>query len=306
LQLALKDVQLALANLKQTLTEAGTLVSDGARILQCDTINSALLCTKGLYQLDATDTTASRKTAEFLANDLYKVMQVVGFEYFASVCLDGPNSCKRAMKILIQMPQCSHLLDQWCSTHAWHLGANGILLVPTFKEVYAGVLEIIAFVLKFPKIRLQMWQASCKALNRPAGTRHCSVFLAGRALISDEDRIREFFKEDTDKLNEVIQWIQSQVSDVRSFADSEDTTTESCKKHFNCIAPMYLHGDGGAKFWRTLGSLQKVVDVWVGGMRVSDFEEANLMYVAKTYSDNMTEIQSESDKGGIQSCAYSL
>jgi len=53
---------------------------------------------------------------------------------------------------LIAMDGCSHLLDQRCATHAWHLTGKCIMKVEFFKVMYSDVLEPIGFLLKFPKL----------------------------------------------------------------------------------------------------------------------------------------------------------
>ena len=110
----------------------GTFVSDGARILMRDTINSALLCTKGLFFLTMTDATTESKTSKFLKDDAYDAMRALGFWFFAMICLDGPAPCIRAMRELCKMDGCEHLLDQRCATHGWNLGS---IMVNCFNQI---------------------------------------------------------------------------------------------------------------------------------------------------------------------------
>jgi hypothetical protein len=146
----------------------GTLISDGDRIGDLDLINTGLMTPNGFFQLQHTNATPASKTAVFLAADLHTTMASIGTQHFGIVCLDGPNACILAMKLLRAYPVCGHLLDQRCATHGCARGVIRMLKVEVFKEMYESVMEIVAFVLKFPKIGYPMFQYGYTALFRPA------------------------------------------------------------------------------------------------------------------------------------------
>ena len=132
LERALQSVDKNIVNFTTSCRFPGTFVSDGARILMRDTINSALLCTKGLFFLTMTDATTESKTSKFLKDDAYDAMRALGFWFFAMICLDGPAPCIRAVRELCKMDGCEHLLDQRCATHGWNLGS---IMVNCFNQI---------------------------------------------------------------------------------------------------------------------------------------------------------------------------
>lgn len=100
-------------------------------------MNSVLNTKLGTFFGQSTNATGMVKDSEFVFADIAcAITKLGGDSHVFIVCLDGPNVCKRVLKLVdARMPR---IFGQRCCTHAWHLLLGDIVKFE-FKHVLSRI-----------------------------------------------------------------------------------------------------------------------------------------------------------------------
>ncbi len=139
---------------------AGCLLQDAVKSIKRTTVNHVLQTPDGVFHVKHSTPGATKKTAQYLADEVISCILMLGDEFIFLIIMDGASVCIAAMRIVRE--RFRHVFSQRCSTHGISLLLAAICKF--FKEQIRLVVQIIVFVNNHEALYTSLRDDGAKAL----------------------------------------------------------------------------------------------------------------------------------------------